>query len=143
MSATLLYRIAAVVLVLFALGHSAGFLTFKPPTAEGLAVRDAMDRVQFQIGSATFSYGRFYRGFGLSITAYLLFTAFLAWQLGTLAGRSAVPIGAIAWAFVALQMAMLVLSWIYFAAAPAVLSGVVVICLGWAAWLIPAGVAAA
>ena len=138
MNATLLYRIASVMLVLFALGHSAGFLRFKPPTAEGLAVRDSMDRVQFQVRGATFSYGRFYRGFGLSITAYLLFTAFLAWQLGTLAGRTQVSIGAIAWGFVVLQLAMLILSWMYFSAAPTVVSGVVVICLGWAAWLIPA-----
>ncbi len=137
MSATLLYRIASVVLVLFALGHSAGFLRLKPPTAEGLAVRDSMDRVQFHVRGATFSYGRFYRGFGLSITAYLLFTAFLAWQLGTLA-RTPASIGAIAWGFVALQLATLILSWMYFSAAPTVLSGVVVVCLGWAAWLIPA-----
>jgi hypothetical protein len=137
MSATLLYRIAAVILVLFALGHTVGFLKFKPATAAGLAVRESMDRVEFQVRSSTFSYGRFYRGFGLSITAYLLFTAFLSWQLGTLA-RTPSSIGAIAWGFVALQVATLALSWMYFSAAPAVLSGVAVICLGWAAWLIPA-----
>ncbi len=137
MRATLLYRIAAVALVLFALGHTAGFLTFKPPTADGLAVLHSMDRVQFEVHGSTFSYGRFYRGFGLIITAYLLFVAFLSWQLGALA-RTPAAIGTIAWAFVGLQAATLVLSWIYFSAAPAMLSGVVVICVGWAAWLIPA-----
>ena len=136
MRATLLYRIAAVMLVLFALGHTVGFLKFKPATARGLAVRESMDRVEFQVGSSTFSYGGFYRGFGLSITAYLLFAAFLSWQLGTLA-RTPSSIGAIAWGFVALQVTILVLSWMYFFAAPAVLSAVVVVCVGWAAWLLP------
>ena len=42
MNATLLYRIAAALLLLFAVLHTFGFLGFKPPTAEGLAVRDAM-----------------------------------------------------------------------------------------------------
>jgi hypothetical protein len=45
MNATLLYRIASVLLLLFALGHTVGFLKFKPPTAEGVAVRDAITNV--------------------------------------------------------------------------------------------------
>lgn len=50
MKAIMLYRIASVLLVLFAAGHTFGFLKFKPPTAEGLAVRDAMNNVHFQVG---------------------------------------------------------------------------------------------
>jgi len=60
MSATLLYRIASVLLLLFALGHTVGFLKFKPPTAEGVAVRDAMTNVHFQVSGR----GGFYRGLG-------------------------------------------------------------------------------
>ena len=37
MSATLLYRIAAGLLLLFAVGHTLGFLGFKPASVEGLA----------------------------------------------------------------------------------------------------------
>ena len=88
MNATVLYRIAAVVFVLFAAGHTVGFLKFKPPTAEGLAVRDAMNTVQFQVGGKPFSYAGFYKGFGLSITVQLLFSAFLAWHLGALAVKN-------------------------------------------------------
>ena len=71
MNATLLYRIAAALLFLFAVLHTFGFLGFKPPTAEGLAVRDAMTSVQFEIKGASGSYGKFYMGFGLTVTAYL------------------------------------------------------------------------
>jgi hypothetical protein len=82
MNPTLLYRIAAFVLVLFAAGHTLGFLKFKAPTPEGVAVQQAMDNVRFHLGARNYTYGDFYRGFGLFCTAYLLFGAFLAWHLG-------------------------------------------------------------
>lgn len=131
-----LYRIASVLLVLFAAGHTFGFLKFKPATAEGLAVRDAMNNVHFQVGGSTFSYGGFYTGFGLYISLYLLFSAFLAWHLGTVASKSPQAIGALGWVFCAVQVVSLVLSWKYFSAPPAVFSAVIAICLGWAAWLV-------
>ncbi len=36
MKATVWFRVSAIVLLFFAAGHTFGFLTFKPPTAEGL-----------------------------------------------------------------------------------------------------------
>jgi CRISPR/Cas system endoribonuclease Cas6 (RAMP superfamily) len=131
MKATLLYRIASVSFVLFAAGHTFGFLNFKPPTPEGLAVRDAMNNVHF---GPNLSYGAFYVGFGLYVTVYLLFSAFLAWHLARLAGRLPQAIGALGWAFFAVQLASLALSCVYFAAPPAVLSALVAACLGWAMW---------
>jgi len=105
MNATLLYRITAVLLVLFAIGHTAGFVLFKPATSEGLAVLDAMDHVHFPIGSANYSYGQFFRGFGFFATLYLLFAAYLAWHLGNVARTNPKAIGALAWVFCALQAA--------------------------------------
>jgi hypothetical protein len=136
MNATWLYRIASVLLVLFALGHTVGFLTFRPPTAEGVAVRDAMNSVHFQVRSATFSYGGWYIGFGLYATAYLLFSAFLAWHLGSVATSYPRAIGGLGWAFFGVQVAGLVLSWKYFSAAPGMFSAVVAACLGAAAWMV-------
>ena len=134
MTATLLYRIAAVIFILFAAGHTFGFLKFKAPTPEGEAVRTGMSRVAFKVGAKEFTYGGFYRGFGLYITAYLLFSAFLAWQLGTMARQAPQAIGLLGWMFCALQVAGLVLSWIYFFPVTVVFSAVVAGCLGWAAW---------
>ncbi len=138
MKATLLYRIASVVFLLFAAGHTLGFLKFRPPTPEGAAVREAMEKVHFRVGRSEFSYGGFYNGFGLTITAYLLFSSFLAWHLGGLAARNPSAIGTLGWAFFAVGVASFALSWIYFFAAPAVLSALVAACLGWAAWLVKA-----
>jgi len=94
MKATWLYRIAAILLLLFATGHTVGFLKFVPPTPEGQAVMNAMDNVHLQPG-ATYTYGGFYRGFGFFLTVYLLFAAFLAWHLGELARKHPAAAGSL------------------------------------------------
>jgi len=136
MTATPLYRTAAVVLVLFAAGHTAGFLTFRPSSTQGLAVWESMNSVHFEFAGSTYSYAGFYTGFGLTVTAYMLFSAFLAWQLGTLAARQPRAIGALAWGFAAVQLACLVLSVLYFFLVPILFSVAFVVCLLWAAWLL-------
>jgi hypothetical protein len=88
------------------------------------------------VRGADFSYGGFYTGFGLTITVYLLFSAFLAWHLGGLARAHPEAVGVLGWVFVAVQVAMVVLSWLYFSIAPAVLSVLIALCLTWAAWLV-------
>lgn len=136
MTATLLYRIAAVVLVLFAAGHTAGFLTFRPSTAEGMAVYNAMNSVRIEVSGAERTYAGLYTGFGLMVTAYMLLAAFLAWHLGAVAAKEPRAIGALAWVFAAAQAACLALSVIYFFVVPALFSAAVVVCLVWAAWLL-------
>ncbi|MBZ5507531.1 MAG: hypothetical protein LAO78_18885 [Acidobacteriia bacterium] len=138
MTATLLYRIAAVVFVLFAAGHTVGFLKFKPANAEGVAVHDAMNTVRLHVGSGKLTYGDFYRGFGLFCTLYLLFAAYLAWFLGGLAQNNPQAIGALGWVFFMLQLASIIVSWIYFLPPPVILSALVAVCTGWAAWLVSA-----
>jgi hypothetical protein len=121
--------------VLFAAGHTLGFLRFKPPTPEGVAVRDSMAGVRFSVGGRTYTYAGFYKGFGLFVTAYLLFSAFLAWHCGDLARSAPSSLGALGWAFFAVEVATLVLSAIYFFPVTAVFSAVVALCLGAGAWL--------
>ena len=137
MTATAYYRIAAVILALFAAGHTMGFLGFRPNTAEARAVFDGMKTVTMRIGRATFTYGGFYRGFGLAVTVYLVFSAYLAWHLGTLAASQPLAIGWLAWVFVAVNAAMLVLSWAYFSMLPAMLSALVTLALAVAALKLP------
>ncbi|MBZ5603541.1 MAG: hypothetical protein LAO79_14675 [Acidobacteriia bacterium] len=129
MSATRLYRIAAVLFVLFAAAHTFGFLRFKPPTEEGMAVLNAMNTVHF----AGFSYGGFYVGFGLYVSVYMIFSAFLAWHLSNVATLYPQSIGALGWIFFGIQIASLVLSWKYFSSGPAMFSAMVALFLGWAA----------
>lgn len=135
MRATLLYRIASGVFVLFAVGHTYGFLSLRPPSAEGLAVFNAMNTVKFAVGGRDYTYGGFYRGFGLSATVSLILSAFLAWHLGELARSAPSSVGVLGWVFFAVQIAGVVLSLKYFGPPAAVFSAMVAIILGAAAWL--------
>lgn len=134
MSPKLLYRIAAVALVLFAAGHTMGFLTFRPASSEAVAVLAAMRNVHFDFNGAPRTYSDFYTGFGLMVTVYLLFCGLLAWHLGGLAARRPEAIGWLAWIFAAAQLACLVLCIQYFFIVPTVFSAVIVVCLLGAAW---------
>ncbi len=133
MSATLLYRIAVFVFALFALGHTYGFLSLRPPSPEARAVFDAMNTVHFKVGGQNFSYGGFYRGFGLSCTVSMLLSAFLSWHLGELARSAPGAIGALGWVFFAAQLAGVALSLLYFGLPPMVLSALVAAIVGVAA----------
>jgi hypothetical protein len=119
MKATTWFRITAVLMLLFAAGHTFGFLSFRATTDEGQAVFAAMNGVHFSKGHSTFSYGDFYRGFGLSITVSQLFFAWLAWTLASMAKEGAAGVKEIAWGMVVVQLGGVLLAVKYFAIAPA------------------------
>jgi len=136
MKAAWLYRTASIIFVLFAAGHTYGFLSFRPASAEGRAVWEAMNNVQFQQGGASFTYAGFYVGFGLSATVFLLFLAFLTWYVGTLARDNPRAIGPLGWALFILQFVSIGLNWRYFSIAPAIFAAVLAAILGGATWLV-------
>jgi hypothetical protein len=138
MKATILFRIIAVIFVLFAVGHTFGFLSFKAPTQEGIAVFEEMNTVHFEVGHKIFSYGGWYRGFGLTATAAMLFEAFLAWRLGGMSKRGSRELKALGWGFFAWQLPGVAMAWIYFGLPPRELSVVVTVLIGAATWLAPA-----
>ena len=74
--------------------------------------------------------GGWYRGFGLSNTASMIFEAFLAWYLGSMAKRGARDVKTIGWALFVWQLPGLVLAWIYFGIEPMILSVLVTILIG-------------
>jgi hypothetical protein len=132
MKATWLYRIAAILFVLFATLHTIGFLKFAPPTPEGQAVMNAMNTVPLQPGH-NYTYGNFYRGFGLFATVYFLFAAAVAWHLGELSRKLPAALGSLPWIFFCLQLVGLALTGKYFSTPPVVFSALVTLCTGWAA----------
>jgi hypothetical protein len=134
MKATWLYRIAAILFMLFAAGHTIGFLKFVPPTPEGQAVMNAMNTVPLQPGAA-YTYGAFYKGFGLFTTVYFLFAAAVAWHLGEMSRKLPAAFGSMPWIFFCLQLIGLALTWKYFSTPPVVFSALVAFCTGWAAIL--------
>ena len=135
MAATWLYRVAALVFVLFTVGHTYGFLGFRPSTPEGRSVYDGMNTVRLTADARAYTYGGFYRGFGLSISITMVFSAFLCWHLGQLARTTPAAIGALGWVFFAVQAANAALSFFYFGPPAMAFSAGLAVILGLAAWL--------
>jgi|SRR5438270_13618254 len=81
MKASVPYRIASVLLVLFALGHTFGFRQNNP--AWGVdTVLDTMRSIHFDAQGFNRTYWDFFSAFGLFFAVFLLFSAVLAWLLG-------------------------------------------------------------
>ena len=103
--AKLFYRIAAVLFLLFAAGHTAGFLTFRPKEADALAVLDGMNNVHFAVGSTTVTWAGFYTGFGLFVSVCMLLSVCVAWRLSNSTDAEAAMARTLAWALFAVQLA--------------------------------------
>jgi hypothetical protein len=122
-------RAASIVAMLFAAGHTLG-APWTPATGGAAAgVVDAMKAVHFTAMGSDATYWRFYYGFGLSITGYLLALALITWQIAALARSEARRLRAIILTLASLYAAIGVLSWMYFFAAPLVLAVIVFVCL--------------
>ncbi len=128
MKATWLFRITSILLMLFAILHTIGFLTFIPPTSDGQAALAAMNSAHLEKAGTTYTYGMFYRGFGLFLTVYLLFSAYVAWYLGNVARSDPSVAGSLAAALAALQLANLVIAVVYFSPPPITFSAIAFFC---------------
>jgi|SRR5215470_618081 len=133
MKPSVLYRIAAVLIVLFAAGHTFGFTQTKGMEGADSVVA-LMKSVHFTVQGFTRAYWDFFVGFGLFVTVFLLFSAVLSWQLGRYSreGLAQVPAAA-TWGLAICFAAVAILSWIYFFIAPGVFATVITACLGAAA----------
>lgn len=113
MRPSLFFQIAALASLLFAVGHTAGFLSFRPKSIEGQAALKAM-AVAFTEDGTRFSYEGFFVGFGLSCTLAMLLVAAWSWWLGALvrtAPRATIVPGT---ALIAYHVGGLVLALLYF-----------------------------
>jgi hypothetical protein len=134
LKASTFYRIAAVLILLFAIGHTVGFLQSDPKWGVDSLLL-SMKSTHFDIQGFSRSYWDFFLGFGFFVTVFLLFAAVLAWQLGGVALETLVTMRGLAWAFALCFVSITVLSWRYFFAIPIVLSSLITLCLILAAWL--------
>jgi hypothetical protein len=128
MKASLLYRIASILLVLFALGHTLGFQRVDPRWKLDSIIA-ALRSAHFEVQGLTRTYWDFYVGFGLFVTVLLLFAAVLAWQLGGLSKEHLAAMPVVTWSLAACFAVVTLLSWKYFFILPVIFSCVVTICL--------------
>ena len=135
MKASVLYRIASVLLLLFAVLHTLGFRQTVPEWGVG-SVIGSMRSVHFDAQGFNRTYWDFFSAFGLFFSMFLLFTAVLAWQLGGLPAGTWAPLERhTAWALAISFAAVTALSWRYSFTTPVVFSTLITVCLVAAAWL--------
>lgn len=134
MKASLFYRIAAVLLLLFAIGHTLGFRQ-SDPSAGVEALVASMRSIHFDVQGSNRTYWDFFSAAGFSVGVFYVFAAVLAWQLGGLPTGTLSALRVTLW-FLALTFAAITaLSWSYLFIIPVVFSALITLCLTAGAWL--------
>jgi hypothetical protein len=134
MKASVLYRIAAVLLLLFAIGHTLGFRESDPNWGVD-ALLASMRSIHFNVQGFSRTYWDIFVAAGFSVGVFYLFAAILAWQLGGLPPATLALMRGIAWAFALCFAAITIVSWRYLFVLPIVFSCLITLCLSAAAWL--------
>ena len=134
MKASVFYRVAAVLLLPFAVLHLIGFRQTDPKWGVDALVA-SMKSIHFDVQGFDRTYWDFYVAGGFSVDVFFFFTAILAWQLGALPAETMARMRGTAWAFALCYAAITVVSWKYIALPPFVFSLVITACLASAAWL--------
>ena len=134
MKASTFYRVAAVLLLLFATGHTLGFRQSDPKWGVD-ALLGSMRSIHFDVQGFNRTCWDLFVAAGLSVGVFYLFAAILAWQLGSLPKETLALMRGIAWAFALCFAAITVVSWAYLFILPIVFSLVITVCLISAAWL--------
>src|SRR5229473_1817030 len=112
MKASMFYRIAAVLLLLFAVGHTLGFRQSDPQWGVD-ALLAAMRSTHFDVQGFNRTYWDLFEAAGFSVGVFYLFAAILAWQLGGLPATTLAHMRGTAWTFALCFAAITVVSWRY------------------------------
>ena len=134
MKASTFYRIASILILLFAVGHTLGFRTTDPKWGVDALV-ESMHSIHFTAQGFSRTYWDFYVGFGLFVSVFLLLAAVVAWQLGSLPAETLRGMRTVGWALALSFAAATILSWKFFFIIPIVFSAVISLCLIMAVWL--------
>lgn len=134
MRASLWYRIASILLLLFAVGHTLGFRHVDPNWGIDSLI-SSMRSTRFNANGFERTYWDFFVGFGLFVSVLMAFAAIIAWQLGGLTPGTLAAMRIGAWGFVVCFAAVAYLSWRYFFTVPVVFSIAILLCLAVAAWI--------
>jgi len=134
MKASLFYRIASILLLLFAIGHTAGFRQLDPAWHIDSLVH-AMQAAHFNANGSNRTYWDFFVGFGYFVSVLMVFASIVFWQFGNLPAETLAGMRVSAWGFVVCFAFVVYLSWRFFFVFPIVFSIVIFLCLTAAAAL--------
>jgi hypothetical protein len=134
MKGSTFYRAAAVLLLMFAVGHTLGFR--QPDPQWGVdALVGSMQSIHFDAMGSSRSYWDFFLAAGYCVGLFYLFAALLAWQLGGLPAATRAAMRMTTWGFALCFAGIAVLSWRYLFIIPLAFSVLITLCLIAAAWL--------
>ena len=134
MKPSALYRVASVLLLLFAIGHTLGFRQTDPQWGVDALVA-SMRTIRFDVQGFNRTYWDFFVGAGLSVGIFLLFAAILTWQLGGLNRQILRLMPVVTWSLAILFVGITAVSWLYLFIVPMIFSALISLCLIAAAWL--------
>ena len=123
MTATLWLRIAAVIQLLFTIGHSLGGSDHWSPIGETEVLRQ-MRSFRFDVMRVNRSYLDFFMGFGWSLSVAMLLEAILLWQLASIARTNAAIVRPLIGVFALAMLANGVVAWRLLVPVPAIFSAV-------------------
>jgi hypothetical protein len=133
MKASLWYRIAAVLLLLFAVAHTLSFRETDPGWGVD-AVLGSMRSVHFAVQGFTRTYWDFFEAAGFTVGWFYVFAALLAWQLGSVPPATLATLRRTSWMFAFCFAAVTVVSWRHLFIIPITFGAAITICLAAAAW---------
>ncbi len=134
MKASLFYRVAAVLLLFFAIGHTLGFRQSDPSWGVDTLLA-SMRSIHFDVQGFSRTYWDLFVAAGFCVGVFYFFAAVLAWQLGGLPAGTLALMRSTAWSFAVCFAAISVVSWRYLFILPIVFSIVITMCLIAGAWL--------
>jgi hypothetical protein len=131
-----LLRIAAILSLLYFLGHSAGMPWTPSPGGQSETIVNLMRSFHFDVSGSSRTYWDFYLGFGLTISVFQLLESGVLWLLAGLAADAPARARPFVLAFLVANVLQLVLVLRFFFLPPIVLSVALTLCLGLAAWAV-------
>lgn len=134
MKAPLLYRIASVLLLLFAVGHTLGFRQ-SDPTWGVDTLLGSMRSIHFDVQGFSRTLWDLFVAAGFSVGVFYLFAAVLTWQLAGLPAGTLAVMRTTVWALALSFAAITVVSCLYLFIIPIVFATLITVCLTAAAWL--------
>ena len=126
-------RVASALLVTFCALHTVGGMLLQKslgPASD--AVFAAMNAVHFDFNGSDCTWYGFWLGFGLTVSAFLLMSAIVCWQLDRVPSASWPHVAPIAWALGAAHAFNTLISWRYFFAGPVAFSTVITALIAYA-----------
>src|SRR5579863_3377566 len=121
MKSSRFYRIAAILLLFFAFGHTLGFRQSDPAWGVDTLLA-SMRSLHFDVQGFSRTYWDLFLAAGFSVGVFYLFAAVLAWQLAALPAQTLAEMRLAGWAFALCFAAITVVSCRYLFILPIVFS---------------------